>query len=396
MRNLKTKIERLDMKTGIKILLTLLILVIIGIRQDKLVGWKPSALKNTTSSSSKVKEISLNDAKLLFPNASSLTTIDTAWVEVRDSKDKKIGELISTSPYSDKIIGFAGTTPLLIAIDTDDKIQKIELLANSESPDYVEHVRNNNLFKAWNGLTIEEAFAKKVDAVSGATYTSTGVIESLKARLNVIVKAKESSKISWDKMYKQVIQILLLSLALYCFFRPKKSKRVRNALLVLSIYVLGFWQSGMLSLAQFVSWLTNGIPLSMQIGLVAIFLCSIILPLFTGKAFYCVYLCPFGAAQEIVGKINKRKYTVQRNIAKYLYIIRKSILIAVVIVLIIGINIDLSLIEPFSAFNGCAASLSALIIAFISIVLSIFIHKPWCHYFCPAGEVLDLMKRKKR
>lgn len=384
------------MKTGIKLLFTLLILVTIGIRQDKLVGWKPSTPQKTTSNSSKVKEISLSDAKLLFPNASSLITIDTAWVEVRDSKDKKVGELISTSPNSDKIIGFAGTTPLLIAINTDDKIERIELLANSESPDYVEHVRKNNLFKAWNGLTIEEALAKKVDAVSGATYTSTGVIESLKARLNIIVKAKETAKISWDKVCKQAIQLLLLSLALYCFFRPKKSKRIRNAVLVMSIFILGFWQSSMLSLAQFVSWLTNGIPLSMQIGLVAIFLCSIFLPLFTGKAFYCVYLCPFGAAQEIVGKINKRKYIVQRNVAKYLYIIRKSILIAVVITLIIGINFDLSYIEPFSAFNGCAASLSAIAIALISIILSIFIHKPWCHYFCPAGEVLDLMKRKKR
>lgn len=384
------------MKTSIKLLITFLVLAAIGVQQGKLFGWKPFAPKVETNKVSKLKEISLSDAQLLFSQASSLIPIDTSWVEVRNSKNEKIGELILSSPYTDKIIGFAGATPLLIALDTHERIQKIELLANSESPGYVEHVRSNNLFESWNGLTIEEALNKKVDAVSGATYTSTGVIETLKARLNVIVKAKELNKISWSNVGKQIAQLLLLALALYCFFYPKKSKQVRNLTLLLSVFILGIWQNSMLSLAQFLTWLTNGIPLSMQIGLAIIFLFSILLPLFTGKAFYCVYLCPFGAAQELVGKVNKRKYIIKKHIAKYLHIIRKSILIAVVLVLIIGINFDLSYIEPFSAFNGCAASLSAIIIALISILLSIIIHKPWCHYLCPAGEVLDLMKRKKR
>lgn len=384
------------MKTGIKILFTLIILCTIGVQQGKLLGWKPFTSETKGTKGSKLKEISLDDAKLLFANAHSLTTIDTSWVEVRDKENQKIGELISTSPYSDKIVGFAGATPLLIALDTHNKIQKIELMANSESPDYVEHVRKNKLFDAWTGLTVEEALNKKVDAVSGATYTSTGVIESLKTRLSIIVKAQQANKISWANVARQATQLLLLVLALYCFFNPKKTKIFRPLLLVLSLLILGCWQRSMLSLAQFLTWLTNGIPLGMQIGLALIFLCAILLPLFTGKAFYCVYLCPFGAAQELAGKMNKKKYTLKRGLAKYLRILRKAILIAVVIVLIIGINFDLSYIEPFSAFNGNAASSSALAIALISIILSVFIHKPWCHYLCPAGEALDWMKRKKR
>jgi len=39
---------------------------------------------------------------------------------------------------------------------------------------------------SWNGLTAEEALNKEVDAVSGATYSSKGIQNSLKARLSNI------------------------------------------------------------------------------------------------------------------------------------------------------------------------------------------------------------------
>lgn len=380
------------MKTTIKVLCTILILILIGVQQGKLLGWKPFSDKQAKTTSICLKTISLQEAKNFFPQANSVSVIDTSWVKVLDKSEQKLGELILTSPYSDKIVGFAGTTPLMIVLDNDEKIAKVELLENSESPDYVQHVRDNHLFDAWNGLTIEQALAKKVDAVSGATYTSTGVIESLKARLSVIATAKEANKISWTHVAKQGVQILLLGLALFAFFNPKKAKKVRLPLLFLSLIILGCWQSSMLSLAQFLTWLTNGVPFSMQIGLFLIFICSILLPLFTGKAFYCVYLCPFGAAQELVGKVSNRKYILRQNISKALRVVRKAMLIGVVIILIAGVNFDLSYIEPFSAFNASAASLSAIVIAIVSLVLSLFIHKPWCHYLCPAGAAMDWLK----
>ncbi len=383
------------MKTSIKIVITLIVICVIGVQQGKLVGWEPSAQHKVEKNTSMLGTISLEQSQTIFPEAYSLSTIDTSWVEVHDKAGKKLGELILSSPYSDKIIGFAGTTPLLIALGPEGKIKKVELLDNAESPDYVAHVREKKLFEAWTGLTIDEALNKKVDAVSGATYTSTAVIQSLKARLSVIDKAKEMTEISWSNVAKQIVLLLILGLALYSFFRPLKSKKLRLPLLILSVGVLGFWQSSMLSLAQFLSWLTNGVPLSMQIGLFIIFLFSVLLPLFTGKAFYCVYLCPFGAAQELVGKVNKRKYILHAKLVKYLHLLRKAILIAIVFILIIGVNFDLSYIEPFSAFNLSAASLSAIVIALVSLLLSIFIHKPWCHYLCPAGQTLDWMKLKK-
>ena len=88
-----------------------------------------------------------------------------------------------SSPYSDGVKGFNGPTPLLIALDAENRIKDIVLLENQETPNFAKRVVNGGLYQAWNGLTVDEALNKDVDAVCGATYTSNGVKNSLVARL---------------------------------------------------------------------------------------------------------------------------------------------------------------------------------------------------------------------
>lgn len=79
--------------------------------------------------------------------------------------------------------GFKGTTPLLIALDAEGRIKDVVLLENQETPRFAQRVVDGGLYEAWDGLTPAEALEKDVDAVSGATYTSNGVKNSLVARL---------------------------------------------------------------------------------------------------------------------------------------------------------------------------------------------------------------------
>ena len=62
------------------------------------------------------------------------------------------------------------------------------LLDNEETPRFAQRVVEGGLYEAWNGLTVDEALGKDVDAVSGATYTSNGVKNSLVARLKAYQK----------------------------------------------------------------------------------------------------------------------------------------------------------------------------------------------------------------
>jgi uncharacterized protein with FMN-binding domain len=102
---------------------------------------------------------------------------------VKDAKGNKLGTVLFSSPYSDNIKGFNGPTPLLIALDAEGRIKTVALLENEETPRFAQRVVEGGLYEAWNGLTVDEALNKQVDAVSGATYTSNGVKKSLEARL---------------------------------------------------------------------------------------------------------------------------------------------------------------------------------------------------------------------
>lgn len=133
-------------------------------------------------------ELPVENVKPYFAEAAKTKAIDTAFYEVKDAKGTKLGTVLYSSPYSDNVKGFNGPTPILIIMDAEDRIQNVVLLDNQETPFYAQRVADGGLYSAWNGLTAEEALRKEVDAVSGATYTSNGVKNSLVARLKAYRK----------------------------------------------------------------------------------------------------------------------------------------------------------------------------------------------------------------
>jgi len=76
--------------------------------------------------------------------------------------------------------GCFGPTPLIIHLDKEDRVSKIETLPNSETPEYWQLVVNK-LSKAWNGVPADKVTSTEVDAVSGATYSSEGFISNVHA-----------------------------------------------------------------------------------------------------------------------------------------------------------------------------------------------------------------------
>ena len=136
----------------------------------------------------KLPELPVEEVKPYFSDAAKTKAMDTAYYEVKDAKGNKLGTVLFSSPYSDGIKGFNGPTPLLIALDAEGRINNVVLLENQETPVYAKRVVDGGLYQAWNGLTVDEALDKQVDAVSGATYTSNGVKKSLIARLKAYQK----------------------------------------------------------------------------------------------------------------------------------------------------------------------------------------------------------------
>ena len=126
----------------------------------------------------------LTELQAAFPKAAYVELTQTATYAVKNEKGKVIGTVLLSSPYSDEIMGFNGPTPLQIAMDAEGKILEVRVLANGETPNFLNRVIKAGFLDSWNGLTAEEALNKEMDAVSGATYSSRGIQNSLKARLS--------------------------------------------------------------------------------------------------------------------------------------------------------------------------------------------------------------------
>ena len=120
-----------------------------------------------------------------FPTA-KIAKKQAKWTEVYDGDRKLLGYAVYSKPASDGIKGFNGETPVMIALDAKKVIKGVYLLPNIETPQFAQHVKEAGFFDSWNGLTVKQARKKKVDTVSGATFTSRAVVQSVQAALETL------------------------------------------------------------------------------------------------------------------------------------------------------------------------------------------------------------------
>lgn len=116
-------------------------------------------------------------------------------------------------------------------------------------------------------------------------------------------------------------------------------------------------------------------------------------------AVICSWVCPLGTFQEWVAKLGRKifgkKYNhfIPANVDNYLRYMRYVVLAIVIYVTATTTKLMFQDIDPYYAlfnFWSSEIALPALIILGITIVLSLFIERPWCKYACPYGAVLGL------
>jgi uncharacterized protein with FMN-binding domain len=92
---------------------------------------------------------------------------------------------VNTTELGASIIGFNGATPVEISI-CKGTITKIKALPNQESPRYLQEVLSSGLLEKLVGKTVKEAKETQLDAVSGATYTSSALIQNIQLGLEQV------------------------------------------------------------------------------------------------------------------------------------------------------------------------------------------------------------------
>ena len=97
-------------------------------------------------------------------------------------------DVVNTTTLGQKVAGYIGATPLKIYIK-GNKVVKVVALKNQETPKYFAKVKKK-LLDSWNGKKVKAASKMKVDAITGATFSSKAVIKNVQLGLDYYQKNK--------------------------------------------------------------------------------------------------------------------------------------------------------------------------------------------------------------
>lgn len=333
-----------------------------------------------------------------FHQPTTLTTTDSVLYEVRfaATHTDPDGYVVVGRTATNNAWGHDGPVPVAVFLDDGMIIRGVRMLEQHETRRFVERMQTARFLERWNGRHLYDP-QRPIDATTGATQTSAAVAANVNRTLAALLDRQPAPVMAREKpdtMAGEWAVLFVTVMSLACFLSPDATRRLRIPLLILSVAVLGIWQGTFLSMAGLYRWLIFGIPPLVCFGTLIVLILSFLLPLFTGRGFYCRYLCPFGAAQELVGMLTRRKLKLSpqtRAVARW---VRRGILVTVVILLLILPHVELADLEPFTLFLFRSAALSSLVLAGLGLVGSLFVRRPWCKLLCPTGEILSLLRRE--
>jgi len=296
--------------------------------------------------------------------------------------------IYSSEPYGADIKGFAGATPVFIAIE-NGTIKAVVALPNGETPSFWGRVEQKGILQQWVGVRLKEVATYAPDVVSGASMSSTAVNQTIFLTLSHITSIQSAhayGAMDWNA--KTIVALLVLLTGLIVAFGFRR-REYRTALLFLNVLVLGFWTGTFISISLLLNWLNNGVHLFSALVLLLMLVLAVVLPFLGKKNYYCMWVCPFGSAQELMGKLPVKKWRINPKTMQQLRVFRMVLFLVLVVLMWLGVAMDWVNYELFSAFLFESANTFVLIFALLFLLLSLVVHRPYCRTLCPTGLLLE-------
>lgn len=141
-------------------------------------------LSNPAAPPPEAWEPTLEEARLVFPEAAGFSALDRGGWEVSDGLGQRLGELWATWPEADDIIGYSGPTRVRVALNSRGEVVDLRLFDSADTVEHVDAVRRDRRFReSLRGWRPADPAAPRVEAVAGSTLTSLAIVESVRKRL---------------------------------------------------------------------------------------------------------------------------------------------------------------------------------------------------------------------
>jgi len=306
-----------------------------------------------------------------------------------------------------KTNGYGGLLKVFVQVSPEGEISKVIVYENSETPYFYKLIRKDKFTERFINKLVTDSFSvnKDIDAVSGATVSSTAITNAVRMAGHNIAREVfgfESTGENYNPKYiagiPEVLLFLLFVSALWVIlFKSRHLKTLRWISLLLGLVFVGFVYHKPLTLAKINTMIMGYFPAwhSDLYWYIMVFL-TMLTVIISGKNIYCNWICPFGATQECLAYIGKAKNTVNTKYHRVTVWIPRLLALTAIIIGLVLRNPTVSSYEVFSnmfVFRGSAFLFAVLGVVLIS---SLFIKRPWCSYLCPVGSMITFIQFCRR
>jgi len=326
------------------------------------------------------------------------------YFRVSDANNQLTGYIFSSEDLAPQVRGFGGKMNLAVYVDPNGTLIDFHIIRSNETPAYLKMLRQWRELLIGRHLFGTQPFAD-VHAVTGATISSKAILAVLEASgqrfatqiLNKSLQPQSKEQTHWANYLPDAYGIYLMAafvLALIVSYRGGFWSRL--AVLVLTLVFGGIVLNAQYSSEQISSILSLHVP---AVGFSGAFLLLVAIPLsvIIFGNIYCGYICPFGAAQELLSYIVPKRFKCQLTIEtmQKARFFKYVVLFVLIIIFFVSRNRTTLVSDPLISFFNLKfwsfMSSSMLVIAMIVLIGSLFYTRFWCRYLCPTGAFLSLL-----
>ena len=196
-------------------------------------------------------------------------------------------------------------------------------------------------------------------------------------------------------MISKIVLWVLIAIVSTSFLRKNKvTSKVRNYFLVGGVIIFGFIYGVEPNPVSSLRNLLKNVFLQQRLlpAILLVFVILLLVSWWSNKSI-CGWGCQFGLLQDLLYRIPSRKRKPPIRLSQ---IIRLFFFVGLILGLVVW-KIDwLAFIDPFGIFRWSFSQPVILGMSFVSavLILSVFIYRPWCHFFCPFGFISWIVEQK--
>ncbi|MDB1125157.1 4Fe-4S binding protein [Vibrio algarum] len=292
-------------------------------------------------------------------------------------------------------VGYGGEVNIAVRMDLEGKVEQTSILSIKDTSSYVTKVIEYGLMNSFLGSLTKGRI--DVDAVSGATLTSNGIIHATSSAIDPIreqifgYRLLERSSPFDTVSFLDGLAVLFFMLAIYISRSTSIHKnKMQWTLMLASLVIFGFYSAALISSSTMGilisgSWssglgnYTAIILLILTIGYILLF----------NKNIYCQMICPMGTTQQCLSKLTSAKSFTLKH--KALSWFPRVILLVALSCGLYFRNPAAFTFEPFGIMFGMVGSIYLFIPTILLLITSLFVHRPWCKTLCPINAMTDYL-----